>query len=90
MKRAHIIVSGVVQGVFYRAFTRDNAMLLRLVGWARNLPNGDVEITVEGNKKEINEFIKRLRKGPYSSRVDELSVDWEESKKEFSGFDIVR
>jgi acylphosphatase len=90
MKRAHIVVHGLVQGVFYRAFVRENALLLGLTGWARNLPGGSVEIVAEGDEEDIKEFLMRLRKGSSASRVDKIDVKWSETKKEFSGFDIVR
>ena len=80
----------MVQGVFYRAFTKESALELGLVGWARNLSDGKVEVVVEGNKSRIKEFLRRLRQGPPASKVDKLSVEWEETKKEFSDFRVLR
>lgn len=90
MKRCHILVSGTVQGVFFRAFTRENAEALGLTGWVRNTLDNKVEVMIEGEEADIDEMIKKLRKGPPSAKVTDLVIEWQETKKEFSNFSILR
>ncbi len=86
MKRAHIWVSGRVQGVWYRATARDVAQRLGLAGWVRNLPDGRVEIVAEGDETALQEFIKWCWEGPPLARVDNVEVVWEPFKGEFDTF----
>ena len=62
--RVHILISGRVQGVFFRAETRRAASALGVKGWVRNLPGGDVEVVAEGRKPELDRLIEFCRKGP--------------------------
>ena len=89
MKRVHIVISGYVQGVFFRNNTKTKARKLGLKGFVRNAPNGDVEVVAEGNEKEINELIDFCRKGPMLSCVANLKLEYQEFKGEFDDF-IVR
>jgi acylphosphatase len=68
-KRYHLLVSGRVQGVGFRFFTRDSAHALGLSGWVRNVRGGGVEVEVEGDRGVIDAFIETLRQGPPLSRV---------------------
>jgi len=86
--RAHVIVKGLVQGVFFRAFTREVASSLGLKGWVRNLWDGSVEAVLEGPKDRIELALERLKEGPPSARVQELQCQWEAPKGEFSDFSI--
>ncbi|MFQ6094281.1 MAG: acylphosphatase [bacterium] len=86
--RAHIFVSGIVQGVFFRDFTQSNALSLGLTGWVRNLPDGRVEALTEGEKGDIEHLIERLKVGPSGATVDQVEVRWEEYQGEFTGFDV--
>jgi len=86
MKRIHIIISGYVQGVCFRYFTKIKARKLGLKGFVRNAPNGDVEVVAEGNEKEINELIDFCRKGPMLSCVANLKIEYGEFKGEFDDF----
>ncbi len=70
-----IIVTGDVQGVGYRAWTRDLAREFGLAGWVRNLPDGTVEVHLEGSGTAIAEMIDRMNAGPPPSRVDDLKAD---------------
>ena len=88
MKRAHIIISGYVQGVFFRHNTKTKARKLGLKGFVKNLPNGDVEVVAEGNEKDINELIDFCRKGPMFSCVANLKIEYEEFKGEFDDFTV--
>ncbi len=87
-KRAEFMVSGVVQGVGYRYFVYRNAKTLGLNGFARNLPDGRVQVVVEGDEKNINELHKILKKGPSFSRVDKVHFAYHELRSDFSSFDI--
>jgi acylphosphatase len=86
--RANIKVIGRVQGVYYRSTTREVAIELGLTGWVRNVPDGSVEIVVEGEKEKIEELIKWCRKGPPLAIVKNLEIKWEEYKNEFKSFEV--
>lgn len=86
--RAHVIFRGRVQGVFFRSFTRETARSLGLSGWVKNLPDGSVEAVFEGEKKRIEEAIKRSGKGPDYARVDDVDVSWQPFSGEFRDFSV--
>ncbi len=87
-RRAHLIISGRVQGVCYRAFTKDVAVSRGLTGWVKNLPDGRVEAVLEGESDSIERAVAECYKGPPASHVTDIAIEWEEFKGEFSGFDI--
>lgn len=78
MKRAHLFISGRVQGVFYRAFTKEVADSLGLKGWVRNLRDGRVEAVFEGDGDKISIAIERCKEGPPYAKVDNIELIWEE------------
>lgn len=86
--RAHLYIKGRVQGVFYRAFTRDIASQLGLAGWVRNLPDGGVEALFEGDREEIEQAIKQCHIGPPGSMVDDIDIKWEDYLGDQKGFQI--
>ena len=86
--RAHIFVSGKVQGVFYRENTRKKAEKLGVTGWVKNLRDGRVEAVFEGDKKKVEEMVNWARKGPIWAKVEALDVIWEDYRGEFNGFEI--
>ncbi len=86
-KRIHGTVTGRVQGVFFRATTRDRARALGLSGWVKNLLDGRVEFVAEGEESALRELIAFLRVGPPGARVDALEVEWSEPRGE-EGFYI--
>ena len=86
--RVHVLVSGRVQGVFFRDHTRRWAVSLGLTGWVRNLEDGRVEVTAEGDQRTLEELVARLRLGPPAAAVEEAKVAWEEFRGEFDGFRI--
>jgi len=90
MTRAELVVSGLVQGVFYRASARSEALRLGLLGEVRNLPGGEVEAVVEGDQARVEEFIAWCRRGPEGARVDEVQVRWSPPRGEFRSFRITR
>ena len=87
-KRAHIFVSGRVQGVFFRSHTAEKAGELGLTGWVRNLKDGRVEAIFEGEKEKIEKIIEWVKKGPPFSRVENFEILWEDFKREFENFKI--
>lgn len=77
-KRARVLVSGFVQGVFYRASCAYEARKHDVGGFARNLMDGRVEVVLEGEESSVLEMIEWCRKGPPSARVDGVTVEWSE------------
>ncbi len=88
MKRVHVYISGRVQGVFYRAYTKDQAEKLGVKGWVRNLPDGRVEAVFEGPDDVVDEMVKWCWKGSPMSKVEDVEVIEEPYKGEFSSFEI--
>ncbi|MDP7079557.1 MAG: acylphosphatase [Candidatus Undinarchaeales archaeon] len=86
--RAHVIVSGLVQGVFFRVTACDVADDLGLTGLVRNLRTGDVEIIVEGPRGAIERLISWAHQGPRLSKVDDVHTTWEEATGDYSRFDV--
>ena len=86
--RVHVIISGYVQGVFYRASTRDTANRLGLKGWVRNLPDGSVEAVFEGPEDRIMQAIQWCYEGPAGAWVKNIDQKWEDYVGEFSDFDV--
>lgn len=86
MSRAHIIVSGIVQGVFFRATTAEVARRHNVYGWVKNNPDGTVEAVLEGEDGPVKDVIEWCRTGPPGARVDGLRVTWEEYLGEFDDF----
>ena len=88
MERIHILISGRVQGVFFRQSTKRKADELDIVGWIRNLPNGRVELVAEGDGKKLALFIDYCKKGPDYADVTNISVLKESYSGKFSSFNI--
>jgi len=88
--RAKIMISGRVQGVFFRREITGLAMKLKLTGWVRNLPDGRVEALVEGEKDWLQELIDFCRVGPPGASVRNLDVEWLDYSGEFHGFRILK
>jgi acylphosphatase len=87
MKRIHALISGVVQGVFFRANTVEVALDLGLKGWVRNLSDGRVEVVAEGDEVALKDFLDWLHKGPPGARVENVKYEWLEPTGEFKTFD---
>lgn len=88
MVRAHLYISGRVQGVFFRSNMRRVAQENGVKGWVMNLPDGRVEAVLEGPKSAVLKVIKWARKGPPLAYVTDLQVIWEKYKGEFKDFKI--
>ena len=86
MVRAHLIIEGLVQGVFFRATTEEVARRQGVRGWVKNNSNGTVEAVFEGHEDAVKKVIGWCRSGPPRARVDRVDVRWEEYKDEFDDF----
>ena len=89
MSRARIVISGRVQGVYFRASARDVARAQRLSGWVRNRVDGDVETVAEGEAEAVQAFIAWCRDGPPGAHVTDVQVTMEPYTGEFQGFRVV-
>jgi acylphosphatase len=86
--RAHIVVSGRVQGVFFRAETQEKAQQLGVTGWVKNCPDDQVEAVFEGKKAKVEELVEWAQKGPSGAIVNDLDLSWEGYQGEFTNFEI--
>jgi len=86
--RAHVYVSGRVQGVFFRSETSYEAQTHDVTGWVRNMPGGRVEAVFEGEEENVKKLIEFCRRGPPGARVTSVDVEWGQYKGEFTGFDV--
>ena len=86
--RVHLIISGLVQGVFFRHHTRKNAIGLGLTGWVKNRPDGKVEAVFEGTAENITLMIDWCRIGPPSASVLDIEITREEPTHAFPDFTI--
>ncbi|OQY98566.1 MAG: acylphosphatase [Candidatus Brocadia sp. UTAMX2] len=89
MTRAHVYVRGRVQGVFFRASTKDRALTLGVTGWVKNCLDGSVEAVFEGKKDLVDKIVNWCRKGPAGARVEQTDVSWEDFTGEFDAFSVV-
>ena len=88
MKCVHLIASGRVQGVFFRANVRQKAIELGLKGYAKNLENGDVEIVAEGDERMINDLLELIKKGPGIAKVEGVKIIHKEPEN-FKSFEVI-
>jgi acylphosphatase len=86
--RAHVIISGIVQGVNFRYYTKLNAIKNNVSGWVRNLVDGRVEAVFEGEKDDVERVIEFCRKGPPNAYVNNIKVKLEKFRGEFDKFEI--
>jgi len=89
--RAHIRVTGRVQGVGFRAHVDYSARRITgLTGWVRNVGYDQVEAVAEGANPQVEQLIEAMRTGPRGSRVDDIEVEWEAVTGEFEDFGVRR
>lgn len=86
--RVHLRITGYVQGVFYRATTRETALRLGLTGWVRNRSDGSVEAVVEGDEDAVDRLAEWCGKGPPGASVHGVEVRKETPTGEFTSFNI--
>ncbi|MFB6262233.1 MAG: acylphosphatase [Bradymonadaceae bacterium] len=88
--RAELRIYGRVQGVFFRANTRDQARRRGVTGWVENLSDGTVKAVLEGPRADVESVVEWAHEGPPKARVDDLEVDWNDYTGEFDEFRIRR
>lgn len=86
--RLHILVTGRVQNVGFRAFVQQAGSLLSLTGWVRNVGHNQVEAVAEGARPALDKFAESVKEGPHGSRVELASVEWESASGEYAGFSV--
>jgi acylphosphatase len=87
-RRAHVFISGRVQGVFFRADTKDLARSMGVKGWVRNLWDGRVEAVFEGDEKAVERMVAWCHHGPPGAHVEEVEVIYEDYTGEYETFSI--
>ncbi|MBN1169866.1 acylphosphatase [Candidatus Micrarchaeota archaeon] len=85
----YIRVSGVVQGVFFRASARDVAKHLALAGYVKNMPDGSVEVVAHGPRHKLDKLLEWCKKGPPGARVEKTEFEFSEEKEEIRDFQIL-
>jgi len=90
MIRKHVYFSGKVQGVFFRANTKEKAQEFSVKGWVKNLIDGRVEAVFEGQEKDVNKLIKWCKNNQPHARVDNVKVETKEPTGKFDDFIIKR
>ena len=86
--RVRVLIEGLVQGVFFRASTQDEARALNIRGNVRNNPDGTVEAVFVGREKEVLAMIEWCRVGPSNASVTNIKIEYEELKDEFTDFSV--
>ena len=89
METMHLIITGKVQGVFYRASAKKKAAEFSIRGWIKNTTEGNVEVMITGNKQQVENFVLWCKSGPDKAKVDNVHVSRHEFE-EFDSFRIVR
>lgn len=87
-ERAHVRVSGGVQGVFFRDSTREKATQLGLAGWVKNLADGSVEALFEGPSERVREMVRWCEEGPSRAEVESVEVEYEEPGEDLGSFEV--
>ncbi len=87
-KSLHCLISGKVQGVGFRAWTKDIAEKMGVKGWVRNLNDGRVEVIAQGDPQVLEEFKAKLAQGPVYSRVEDISCEYIDYEKEHTKFEL--
>ncbi|MDO8494624.1 MAG: acylphosphatase [Deltaproteobacteria bacterium] len=91
MPQVHVIISGKVQGCFFRMHTHKKATALKLTGYVRNLPDETVEAYAEGPQEKLEEFVQFCHEGPPAAQVENVDVEWmDEEKNQFTFFQMIQ
>lgn len=86
--RVHVVISGQVQGVWFRASTRDKAQQLGLIGWVKNTPEGNVEAVFEGEENLVREMLEWCHHGPPLAEIENVEVKKQRPSNDFDDFSI--
>ena len=89
METVHLVISGKVQGVFFRETSRKLAEKLNITGWIKNNPDGKVEVLITGNEKDLDDFVSFCKKGPERAEVEEVKI-LKKQKMDFDKFEVIR
>lgn len=89
MKSLHVTIYGIVQGVWFRANTREQAQRLGVNGWVRNTPDGAVEARMQGDDDAVDALLAWCRQGPPGARVEKIKADEVELDEGIQGFRIL-
>jgi acylphosphatase len=87
-KTIRVIVTGRVQGVFFRGYTQEEALKYGVKGWVRNLPNGSVEALISGDAAQVDRLVSWLAIGPPLAQVSRVKVEELEPDEELRGFEV--
>ena len=90
MVRVRLRIKGMVQGVFFRASTVQQAVRRGVKGWVRNCPDGTVEVVAEGPRKSVDDLVAWCHHGPPGAHVHDVQLKWDEYHEEFKDFRIRR
>lgn len=88
LARAHVIISGLVQGVFFRYETRMHAQALDIKGWVMNRFDGKVEAVFEGEKEKVKSIVRWCNEGPSGAAVKDIDLKWEPYSGKFRDFKV--
>ncbi|MCK4842527.1 MAG: acylphosphatase [Methylococcales bacterium] len=88
MKTVQLIISGRVQGVYFRMLTKKQADKLGITGFVRNKADGSVEVIANANDKNLNQFINWCHQGPMMAKVENVSISNYSNSEQFTGFEI--
>jgi acylphosphatase len=86
--RARVVISGRVQGVFFRLETKRAAEKYGVLGWVKNQRDGTVAALFEGSKKNVDSILEWCKQGPPLAKVQSVDVEWGDYKSEFNGFEV--
>lgn len=86
MKQLHIRIHGRVQGVFFRDFACKRADMYGVCGIAKNMPDGSLDIIVQGDDEAVDEFLQDMREGPAGAKVEKIDIDDMDVEDEFDDF----
>ena len=90
LERVHVLVSGKVQGVYYRSAASEQASVLGIRGWVRNMPSGQVELCAEGSRAVLEQLVAWCHLGPPAARVEEVRAEYGPATGEFTDFQVKR
>ncbi|MEM4663290.1 MAG: acylphosphatase [Candidatus Diapherotrites archaeon] len=90
IKELRVRVYGLVQGVFFRAFTRECAVSLGLKGYVRNMPDGSVEIVAQGEEEKLKKLLEKVKIGPPAAEVEHVEEQWGLPMRKYENFEIIR
>jgi acylphosphatase len=88
-QRIRILVTGKVQGVFFRQALKVMAKKNNIFGWVKNLKDGRVEAVLEGDEEQVSRLVEWSHGGPANARVEDVEIHYEKFSGEFSKFDVL-